>query len=84
MLVIDADAELVAKLTSPMLFGVCGINVFLPALGITPIGLLACLELTAISFPDALHGRWHQRGINRLPTSGNEAMAMQLGIHTMQ
>ena len=43
VLVIDAHAELVAKVAFAMLFGVRGIQVLLPALGITPFGLLALI-----------------------------------------
>ena len=48
MFVIDAGAELVAKVTLAMLFGMRGIQVFLPALGIAPLWRITSRKFAAI------------------------------------
>lgn len=83
--VVNADAELVAKIALAVLFGVSGIHVLLPALGLAPaFRLLALIELRLVFFAQVLLGGRHQGGINGLSASGDVAMAVQLCIHALE
>lgn len=84
VLEIDAHAELVAKVALAVFLGMGGIQILLPALGIASVRRLALRQSFLVFLADVLAWCGHQRGVNGLPTPGNVAMALQLGIHALQ
>ena len=82
---IHVDAELVAVVALAVLFGLGGVQVFLPALGLAPVlGGLALRQLFFLFLGEVLDGSGHQGGVDDLPAACNEPVAQQLAVHRLE
>ena len=82
---IHADAQLVAVVALAVLFGVGGVQVFLPALGLAPVaGNVSLAKLLFVCCGEVPDGRRHQRGVDDLPAPRQVAMAQQLAVQRLK
>ena len=82
---VHADAQLVAVVALAVFLGMGGIQVFLPALGLVPVGRdIALLQLGLVFFGEVLDGSGHQRGVDDLSAPRQVAALQQLAVHRLE
>ena len=82
---VHADAQLVAVVALAVFLGMGGIQVFLPAFGLVPVGGdIALLKLGLVFVGEVLDVSGYQGGVDDLPAPGQVAALQQLAVHRLK